>query len=458
MLDVKLFASLLLGKIVKYLTRQLKIGGGTAAPGLFALYIDPNLIKKLAKNILQGSIVITGTNGKTTTSRMLSEILKKEGLSPMHNRAGSNLLRGIASTLCEEANLLGKITQDIAIWEVDEAAMPQAILATKPKVVVVTNLFRDQLDRYGEIDKLKKLWQESLKKTSATLILNSDDPAVAHLGHQKKGQVIYFGLSDKKQGRGSLPRIADAKYCPSCATPLSYQVVYASHMGDYRCSKCDHARPQPQVTTDKITKLEPDRAEFILATKNKEAQISLAVGGLYNIYNALAAAACAYALEIKSESIKFGLSSFKAAFGRVEKIKINGKTLSLYLVKNPTGFNEVINTLFSKNTKRTVLIAINDKIADGRDVSWLWDVDFEKIQGKLKFLTITGIRAQDLALRLKYAGITNNTYISNNFEKAIQTVLRQKDKNIYLLPTYTAMLEIRKALNKVGFGVKFWED
>lgn len=458
MFDPQLTFSILLGKLVKHLSRFLRIGGGTAAPGLIALYLDPALIQKITKNIPQGSIVITGTNGKTTTSRMLSEILRKEGLSPIHNRAGSNLLRGIASTLVEKANLLGKLGADIAIWEVDEAAMPQAILATRPKVIVITNLFRDQLDRYGEIDKLKKLWQEALKKTPATLILNSDDPAVAHLGHKRKGRVIYFGLSDTKQGRGVLPRIADAKYCPSCATPLLYEIVYASHMGDYRCLKCGHTKPQPQVTTEKITKLEPDKVEFILAAKNKEAQISLAVGGLYNIYNALAAASCAYSLGIKAKSIRDGLSSFKAAFGRVEKIYVNGKTLSLYLVKNPTGFNEVINTLFSKAVKRSVLIAINDKIADGRDVSWLWDVDFEKLKGKLKSLTITGIRAQDLALRLKYAGVANNFYINNDYEKAIQKALRGKDKNLYLLPTYTAMLEIRKALNKMGHGVKFWED
>lgn len=434
------------------------MGGGTAAPGLFALSLDQNLIKKIVKKIPQGSIIITGTNGKTTTSRMLSEILKKEGLSVIHNRAGSNLLRGIASTIVEKANLSGNLKADIAIWEVDEAVMPYAVSETNPRLVAITNLFRDQLDRYGEINKLKKIWQEALKKTLATLILNSDDPSVAHLGHETKGKVVYFGISDKKQGGGVLPRIADAKYCPSCTTPLLYEIVYASHMGNYRCPQCGHVRPKPHITTDKIVKLEPDRAEFALAIKKRKADISLSVGGLYNIYNALAAAACAYALGIKTESIKFGLSSFKAAFGRVEKIKIGEKTLSLFLVKNPTGFNEVINTIFAKPIERSILIAINDKIADGRDVSWLWDVDFEKLAGKLKNLIITGIRAQDLALRLKYAGIINNAYVDNDFEKAIRKVLSQKDKNIYILPTYTAMLEIRKTLNKMGHGVKFWED
>lgn len=389
---------------------------------------------------------------------MLSSILEKENLKILHNRAGSNLLRGIASTLIENQTLLGQVNADIAIWEVDEAVLPQAILETNPKVVVITNLFRDQLDRYGEINTLRKIWQDALKKTRAALILNSDDPNVAHLGHDTKGKVVYFGLSDKKQGRKILPRIADAKYCPICATPLVYETIYASHMGEYRCPECGHKRPQPQVTSDNIKKLEPDKAEFTLRSGRKTVPVSLSLGGIYNIYNALAAAACAENLGISEKLVATGLSSFKAAFGRVEKLKINGKTLSLYLVKNPTGFNEVIHTLFFENTKKTVLVALNDKIADGRDVSWIWDVDFENLVGKVKKLIVTGIRAPDLALRLKYASIKNDTYASEDFQKAIDKLLKQRDRNLYVLPTYTAMLEIRKVLNKMGYGVKFWED
>jgi len=452
--------AILFGKFVKFFIKKLHLGGATAAPGLAALKIDRQLIAKMSKNFPQGSIIITGTNGKTTTSRMLASIFKKQGLEPIHNRTGSNLLRGIASTLIENSNLSGKIKNDIAIWEIDEAVMPQATNQIAPKVIVITNLFRDQLDRFGEVNKLRKIWKDAVKKLNKKdiLILNADDPQVASLSQSTKAKVIFFGLSDTNWGSLTLPRVADARFCPSCATPLNYKTVYISHMGDYSCPKCIVRRPKPNIFAQEIQSVEEEKADFRLVTPNGQVEIKLSVGGLYNIYNALAAASAAWTQNINLETIKNGLVNFKAAFGRVEKFEIDGKILWLYLVKNPTGFNEVIKTLFSDREKKDVLIAINDLTADGKDVSWLWDVDFENLQNKTGKIFLTGIRALDMALRLKYAQIGKPALVENNLEKALKAGIEQSEEKLFILPTYTAMLELRKILNKMGHGVKFWED
>jgi UDP-N-acetylmuramyl tripeptide synthase len=460
MYDLRLITAIFLGKIVKFLIRKFSLGGATAAPGLIALKFDSKFVAKMSKNFPQGSIVITGTNGKTTTSRMLSCIFEQSAIKPLHNRAGSNLLRGIASTLLENSNFFGEIKNDLAIWETDEAVMPEAVRQVEPKLLLVNNLFRDQLDRYGEVDRLRKIWTDAVKKFGkySFLILNSDDPQVAYLGKGTKAKVIYFGLCDPGWGTSQLPRIADARFCPYCRAPLNYQTVYVSHMGNYRCPKCIIKRPKPNIFAGKIHSLEEESAQFSLVTPVGETEIKLAVGGLYNIYNALAAASAAWALGINLKTIKAGLENFKAAFGRVEKFEVGGKILWLYLVKNPTGFNEVIKTLFATEEKKDVLIAINDLTADGKDISWLWDVDFEKLKGKTRNIFVTGIRAQDMALRLKYAEIKTPVPIENDLEKALKEAIKQSRERLFVLPTYTAMLEIRKILNKMGHGAKFWED
>jgi len=458
--DLRFKTAILLGKLIKLLIKKLHLGGATAAPGLLALKLDSKIIAKMSKNFSKGAIVITGTNGKTTTSRMLACILERRGLRLIHNRAGSNLLRGIVSTLLEHSNLFGVIKNDFAIWESDEAVMPEVVKQTAPKVLVITNLSRDQLDRYGEVDKLRKIWTEAVRrlKNSDFLILNADDPQVAYLKKSTKASVLYFGLDDQNWGTSGLPRIAEAKFCPHCLKPLFYQNVYVSHMGNYKCPKCLFKRPKPEVVVKKIEYVKEESSKFSLAVNDKQTEIELSVGGLYNIYNAAAAAAAASALGTDIETINLGLSNFKAAFGRVEKFEIAGKTLWLYLVKNPAGFNEVIKTLFSDEGKKDILIAINDLIADGRDVSWLWDVDFENLQNKTGKIFTSGTRAQDMALRLKYAQTAKPKLIENDLEKTLKSAISQVDKELFILPTYTAMLNLRKIINKMGHGEKFWED
>lgn len=446
-------------KTISFILKKIGISGGTALPGLIALQLDPNFIQNLSKTIPKGNIIISGTNGKTTTARMLATILGSQNFNIIHNRAGSNLLRGIASTLIDKTSFFKSKNFDLGLWETDEATVIPAVAQLKPKILVLLNLFRDQLDRYGEIDKIKKIWAKAVKKMPrrSALILNADDPAVGYLGHNFSGEVLYFGIADYKNSVKTLPRFADTKYCPNCATTLAYQTVYTSHLGEYWCTVCGYKRPTLDFAATKINCLSPIEAEFELKSQNHKSKLKMNLGGLYNIYNSLAAVACATAVGISLDSAISALSEFKSAFGRVEEIRTPKAALRIFLVKNPTSANEVLKTVFASSEKKNVLLALNDKIADSTDVSWIWDVDFEKMSKKTKNLIITGTRANDLALRLKYAGIANHNLVTENFSKAVKSVVNARE-NFYILPTYTAMLEIRKQLNKLGLGVKFWED
>lgn len=454
------FFALTAGKLVKFLSLKLKTGGGTAAPGLTALAIDKNFIKNLSQNNSLNSVIITGTNGKTTTARMLAHIFQKSGFKIIHNRSGSNLLRGIASSLVENADFSGKLNRKWGIWEVDEAVMSEAITQLNPKIVTINNLFRDQLDRFGEIDKLRKLWSETVKKLdkNQVLVLNADDPQISWLGQETKAKVLKFGIETQNYETSQLPKAADARFCPNCQTPLNYKAVFVYHMGDYFCPKCFIKRQKPEIGAVQILETTSERARFKLLAGGEVVEVKLSVGGLYNIYNALAAAATSFALGIDLTKIAAGLTEFKAAFGRVEKFKVDGKTLTMFLVKNPAGFTEVVKTLFATSSKKDVLLALNDNIADGNDVSWIWDVEFGQMGRNFRKVFVTGKRANDLALRLKYAGIGNFELIENDMEKTLKVAIGKSDKILYLLPTYTAMLELRKILNKAGHGTKFWED
>lgn len=451
--------TLAFSKTISFILKKLGISGGTALPGLIALQLDQNFIQNFVRQISKGNILISGTNGKTTTARMLATILAAGNINFIHNRAGSNLLRGMASTIVSDFPVFGKGKFNLGAWETDEATVLPAVEALQPKVLVILNLFRDQLDRYGEIDKIKKIWTQAVKKMPArsALVLNADDPAVAHLGHKFAGSLFYFGIEDQKIEEKVLPRFADTKYCPNCATTLAYDAVYTSHLGKYSCPVCGHKRPVLNFAATDVNCMSPVEAEFKLKTKNLKLPVKINLGGLYNIYNSLAAVACATAVGISLDSAISALSEFKSAFGRVEEIRTPKAALRIFLVKNPTSTNEVLKTVFASSEKKNVLLALNDKIADSTDVSWIWDVDFEKMSKKTKNLIITGTRANDLALRLKYAGIANHNLVTENFEKAVKSVVNARE-NFYILPTYTAMLEIRKQLNKLGLGVKFWED
>lgn len=467
MSDLKLQLACFFGRVIYLLARSTK-SGGTALPGLTALKMDKKIVEKLAQQ-LKFSIIICGTNGKTTTARIISSIFKSAPIKHIHNRAGSNLLRGIASTLINKRSTIFKNPKKvIGLWEVDEAVLPVAIKKLKPKVVLINNLFRDQLDRYGEIDTLAKKWKAALKDLprTTTLILNADDPTVAWLGKNLKCQVFYFGLEDKSLGSKDLSHASDATVCPRCLMPLDYEICFVSHLGIYKCPKCGNIQSKKDINCTQVKFLKESYTQIFAKRLLNQYILKINLRGIYNIYNALAALAVSVNLKINSKKILRGFEDFNPAFGRFEKVKVNGKTLRILLVKNPAGFNQALKTItgLTKSQTFSCLIALNDLIADGRDVSWIWDVDFEKFKkfNNIEKLIISGIRAKDMALRIKYAmkQWDNETMgqLEKNFKKAIKNLLDCKSENLFILPTYTAMLKIRKVLNQMGLVHSTWRD
>ncbi len=404
------------GRTVGALSRRLHLGGGTSIVGLVAQRLYPDIVGHLSSQLEYGSVLVTGTNGKTTTSGLIAAILSDAGLRVWRNREGSNLMRGIASSLVIRALPNGRLRRSgraISIFEVDEAVVPQALKSITPRVAVFTNLFRDQLDRFGEVDSVAARWQAAIQTlaTGTMLVLNADDPATAQLGREYEGPVLYYGIdapaSDLggQQVVGTRHQVVDTRSCPKCGSEYSYDLRFYSHMGHYLCTNCGLSRPRPDVRAVEVEADGFDRLRMQVETAMGQRQIVVPLPGLYNIYNALAAIAAAQALQISWEPMKSGIEQFKPVFGRGERVQVEGRTVRLLLAKNPTGFNEVLRTLFSADTQRHVLFILNDNIADGRDISWIWDVDFERIVGQVATLVVGGTRSLDLAIRLKYAGI-----------------------------------------------------
>jgi len=350
----------------------------------------------------------------------------------------------------------------LALLEVDEATLPVVSSQTNPNVIIFNNLFRDQLDRYGEVDKIRKMWLRALPdlNRSTVLVLNSDDHSIAHLGDSSGAKVVYFGIEDKSFSLGKLPHASDFTSCVACGSELIYDEIYLAHLGKYKCSSCDLKRPKPDIFAKKIY-LDEDLGFLAdIVTPKGEIQMRINMPGLYNVYNSLAAIAAGLVFGISLENIKKALEKATPAFGRTEKLDVNGKKVFIALVKNPAGFNEILRTIFRNRVKKYVLIAINDLIADGRDVSWLWDVDFEVIATKVKKLWVSGVRASEMALRIKYTGAKFEIDLEEDLETALKESLASvpKGETLYVLPTYTAMMKLKKILAAKGVSSPFWED
>ncbi len=462
-------------------TRLLGRGGGTALPGLVAQKVYPGVLRDITRQLVDGSIMVSGTNGKTTTTRMIGSILEAAGLAALHNRSGSNLERGLISALVEAASPGGSVRGKfrVGLFEVDEAAVPAVLGAVKPKVLLLNNVFRDQLDRYGELEAIYSKWRAALPRMGAgsRLALNVDDPAIAGLGDAPglKAEVFTFGIEDTSYALGDLPHAADSISCPRCNSPLRYSTVLLSHLGHWSCPHCGFTRPRPEVSAVRVELRGTESSRVVLDTPAGEMDVTLHVPGLYNVYNGLAAVAATLAFGIAPQHIKAGLEAFMAAFGRIERVPVPGegdKRLLMALVKNPVGFNEVLRMLFpalgqdvGEAEARHLLIIINDLTADGRDVSWLWDVDFEVLanspQGVAR-VDVAGLRAGDMAVRLKYAGVDAKLIeVDKSAEAALVAAVEAlpEGATLYVLPTYTAMLEFRKLLFEKGWvGKQFWED
>jgi UDP-N-acetylmuramyl tripeptide synthase len=439
---------------VAALSRLVGAGAGMTIPGKLLSKLDPGAIDRLAARLPAGTAVVSATNGKTTTAAMAAEILRPR-FRLAHNRSGANLVSGVASTL------LAAEHAELGLFEVDEAALPEVLRRIRPRAVCLGNLFRDQLDRYGELELVAERWREAVRRLpgETELLVNGDDPQLGALADAHERSVV-FGLDDPRVARPSLQHAADSKYCVRCGHPYDYAAAYVGHLGDYRCPNCGHARPALDVVGRAVELHGLERAEFDLVTPDGTRRVALAVPGLYNVYNALGAATLARALGASLDEIAAGLSRFVAAFGRFERIPVGSKGLLLLLIKNPAGANEAVRTLVDGGAPRLVVIALNDAIADGRDVSWIWDVDFELLLGELDTLVATGERAAELALRFKYAGLDDSRIVVEpDLARALDRGLEvtPDGDELVVLPTYTAMLAFQRLLAGRGLAKRYWE-
>jgi UDP-N-acetylmuramyl tripeptide synthase len=447
---------ILLARATGGLSRLARAGGGTTVPGKLLWKLDPQAVDELARRLPLGSALISATNGKTTTAAMVAHILSGK-VRLAHNSSGANLVSGVASTL------LAARDAELGLFEVDEAALPEVARRVHPRAVCLGNLFRDQLDRYGELELVAERWRAAVRElpNDAALVVNGDDPQVGDLGRERDpARSTVFGVDDPRHAHPSLQHAADSKWCIRCGTPYEYAAAYIGHLGDYRCPNCGHARPHLDVVAREIELDGIERVSFALVTPEGTRRIELEVPGLYNVYNALAAASLSRALGASLDEVERGLGAFSAAFGRFERIELDGKSLLVLLIKNPAGANEAIRTLLTGKAPGLALVALNDATADGKDVSWIWDVDFEPLLPGLERLVATGDRAAELALRFKYGGLDERAIdVVPDLETALDhaLALTPAGGELVALPTYTAMLALRDIVARRGFVRQYWE-
>jgi UDP-N-acetylmuramyl tripeptide synthase len=448
-------AKLTLARAVRAASRRTG-RGGTTAPGRLLLRLDEDAIERLGTRLEHGAVVLSATNGKTTTASMLGGILERAGERVVRNRAGSNMHWGVATALLDA----GRQGGELGLLEVDEAWLPKVTQELDPRSLVLCNLFRDQLDRYGELELIADRWADVVagRDGRSSFVLNADDPLVADLGRERE-RVTYFGVEDDSLALPELQHAADSKHCRRCGHPYEYEAIYLGHLGRYRCPNCGRERPAAAVAAERVRLRGMDGSDVELRTPLGPLSLKLPLPGLYNVYNALAAAASAIDLGAGLEHIRAGLEQMAAVFGRVEKIPIGGREVAILLVKNPAGANEVLRTLTLEDDRLDVWFALNDRIADGRDVSWIWDADFELLAGRVRRATCSGTRAEEMALRLKYAGIDAEIAVDRDLGRSLDAAVAAGDPGtpLYALPTYTALLELRDLLAERGVAGRWSE-
>lgn len=453
-----------LARMIGHASRLSGRGAGTTLPGRTLLKMEPEALRRLGRRLPGPITVVSATNGKTTTSSLIAGMLQAVGRRPVHNRAGSNMTWGVVTALVSQ-------TGDEGLFEVDEAWLPQVADRLEPDVFVLGNLFRDQLDRHGELESLAQAWRSMVVKHAerppgaragragvAGFVLNADDPRIADLGRDGDGRplpnVIYFGVDDASQASDGPGPADDTTYCGRCGQAYEYELRLLAHLGHYSCPSCGASRPTPHLAAELIEPRGMAGSRIEVRTPIGRLAVDLPLPGLYNVYNALAALAAAFALGVELDQAATAIAGTEAAFGRVERLELNGRRASILLIKNPTGATEVLRTLAGaarEDAKLSLWLALNDKIADGRDVSWIWDADFERLADLVGEVTCTGTRAEEMALRLRYAGwpreaITVERDLAASFDQA----LANAPGTLYALPTYTALLELRSLLAERG--------
>jgi UDP-N-acetylmuramyl tripeptide synthase len=449
---VRLAAGLLAARATGAVAR-LAGRGGTSLPGKVLMRADPHAIARLAKRLPRGSVVVSATNGKTTTAAMVAAILGRTDTRLVHNRAGANMAGGVAAALAAAARNPG----DMGLFEVDEFWLGPVAAELEPRAVLLGNLFRDQLDRYGELEIIADRWAEIVAglPSSTALVLNADDPLVADLG--RNSNALYFGVDDDALALPELQHASDSKHCRRCGHAYVYEAAYLAHLGHYSCPSCGARRPDPAVSASAVELRGIRSAAFTLTAPEGTRRIELPLPGLYNVYNALAAAALCLRLGLTLDDVAAGLAAVAPAFGRAETIQLGGRPTSILLVKNPAGANEVLRTLALERAELDLFGVLNDRTADGRDVSWVWDADWEIVVPHVRRLTCSGTRAAELALRLKYAGVDPaRLEVVEDLERGLDRALAAGDGPLYALPTYTALLELRDLLARRGQAREYW--
>lgn len=457
MKKIRVFFAVLACKLARAVIRLLG-RGGTDFPGRVALKICPDLLGQLAKTVT--TVIVTGTNGKTTTSRMIEQAFIDSGISYFANKTGANLISGITAEFAVHSKLSGKCKYPWAVIESDEAAFKQVGKAIDPKAVVVTNVFRDQLDRYGEVTHTLNNIRIGLQGCkNAVVCLNADDSLSASLAEELPNEILFYGVNTPIY-KTRVEEVSDAPYCIKCKSEYVYDYVTYGHLGGYRCPKCGYARPLPQVAVEEVLASDTEHSEVVVSLDGKRFDTNINLPGGYNIYNAVSAMAAGKALGLDPELVSKSLSQFACGFGRMEKFDINGRSLRMILIKNPAGCNQVLNFLTDSTEPFLFAACLNDRSFDGKDVSWIWDVDFEKLTDMGELLTgvyVSGVRADDMAARFKYAGVpVEKLKVFRTYDELLKACLAQ-DKPVFVMPTYTAMLDLRATVSK-NYGFKnFWE-
>ncbi len=456
-MTIRAFFAILLCKLLRFVSRVLH-RGGTAMPGRYALKLCPNLLERLAKQVK--TVAITGTNGKTTSARMIEEAFREQGLSYLTNRSGANLIDGITTEFVMNSSLLGRVKKDYAVIECDEAAARKVFPRLRPQVVVVTNLFRDQLDRYGEVTHTLENIREALRGApEAKLCLNADCSLTASLAGDLPNPVRWFGVEQGAAPSRAKPEISDATHCIRCKTEYEYDYISYGHLGGFRCPKCGYRRHSADCAVTDIVEQRPDGSELVMNVRGEKLLVTVNLPAMYNIYNAAGAVAAVTEMGFPAQAAAEALRSFRCGFGRMERFDLAGGT-RMMLVKNPAGCNQVIEYLQNFKEKFVLVICLNDRAADGRDVSWIWDADFEGLSalaGRLTQVIVSGDRAEDMRVRIKYAGV-DDAFI--RVERDYETLVRELEKEtrpVCMMPTYTAMLELRQTVIRHCGGEDFWE-
>jgi lipid II isoglutaminyl synthase (glutamine-hydrolysing) len=444
-------------KAVGTVVRAARRGGGTSLPGKLLTRLEPHAIALLSHRLGHGSAVISATNGKTTTAAMAASILELSGETLVHNRAGANMAGGVASALLSAARRGGReLDGELGLFEVDEFWLGPVVAELGPRALLLANLFRDQLDRYGELEIIAGRWAEVVAANAGVaLVLNADDPLIGDLGRER--EALFFGVDDDSLAFAELQHAADSKHCRRCGHPYAYEAIYMAHLGRYACPNCGARRPEPTVVARDVELRGIRSAAFTLFTPAGSERIELPLPGLYNVYNALGAAALCLALGASLREVVAGLQAVAPAFGRAETVMLGDRPTSILLVKNPAGANEVLRTLALEREQLDLFGVLNDNTADGRDISWVWDADWELLVPALRHMTCSGTRAAELALRLKYAGVEpGRLRVVPELAQGLDAALADGDGPLYALPTYTALLELRDLLARRGQVQGHW--